>query len=77
MKDPIVFSKKLPTPTNKKVSSQFRFVGIEIDINRVGTVYSKAKSPETIEVLGLFFFWWRLMDSNHRPLACEASALTS
>ena len=22
-------------------------------------------------------FWWRLMDSNHRPHACEACALTS
>ena len=22
-------------------------------------------------------FWWRLMDSNHRPSACEADALTS
>ena len=25
----------------------------------------------------LLLFWWRLMDSNHRPHACEACALTS
>ncbi len=24
-----------------------------------------------------FLSWWRLMDSNHRPPACEAGALTS
>ena len=26
---------------------------------------------------GVFLFWWALMDSNHRPPACEAGALTS
>ena len=35
----------------------------------------KRKSPETFEISGLF--WWRLMDSNHRPPACEVDLLKS
>ena len=35
-----------------------------------------ARKKEDTQI-GIFLFWWRLMDSNHRPPACEAGALTS
>ena len=41
---------------------------------RVKFVYEKWKSPQT---QGLRAFWWRQLESNQWPLACQASTLTS
>ena len=45
----------------------------KIGRRRANTPKPKTKAPASQVLL----FWWRLMGSNHRPLACEASALTS
>ena len=34
----------------------------------------KSKNPERFRIQD---FWWRVADSNRRPSACEADALTS
>ena len=39
--------------------------------------HGKPKARQKIVCLALSFGWWRLTDLNHRPLACEASALTN
>ena len=42
------------------------------------TFQQKKQKPCITQVIhGFCLIWWRLADSNRRPLACEASALTS
>ena len=58
---------------SKKVSKNFK------PSLRSGELWFKQSSAHKIKRhrSGAFSFWWEQMDSNHRPLACQASALTN
>ena len=63
-------------------SIEFYFFKLDILISSLLFRYSIFKdqlTPQTFEVLGMLFFhfWWAKMDSNHRPLGYQPSALTS